>query len=99
MAIGNYTFTVTVNTTSLSGSTPQTIAMQSGVTYLGDLNGDGQVNFSDLVIFTTEYINWLQSGTYYPNIDYVNKGSGSSLSFTDENDFIGYYVQWGSQNG
>ena len=55
LTIGSYTFTTTVTTTSLPGSTPQTATAQSGVTYLGDLNGDGKVNFVDLCIFVIEY--------------------------------------------
>jgi hypothetical protein len=92
LPIGNCTFAVTVTTPSLPSSTPQTLTVQSGVTCVGDLNGKGKVDFSDLCIFATEYISWLQSGTYYPNIDFNHVGS---ISFYDVTAFFTSYIQYG----
>jgi len=92
LPIGNCAFVVTVTTTSLPSSKPQTSTVQSGVTILGDLNGEGKVDFSDLIIFVTEYINYYRTGTYYPNIDYNHVGS---ISFYDETAFIGAYIEYG----
>ena len=89
LTIGSYNFTITVTTTSLTGSTPQTETAQSGVTYLGDLNGDGKVNFGDLCIFVIEYISARQTGTYYSNIDYYHTGS---IGFSAVPAFISAYI-------
>ena len=92
LTIGSYTFTTTVTTTSLTGSTPQTATAPSGVTCLGDLNGDGKVNYGDLCTFVTEYDNYWQTGTYYSNIDYYHVGS---LGFSDVTAFITAYIVYG----
>jgi hypothetical protein len=92
LTIGSYTFTTTVTTTSLTGSTPQTATAQSGVTCLGDLNGDGKVNFSDLCIFVTEYESYFQKGTYCSNIDFNHVGS---LGFSDVTAFVTAYIAYG----
>ncbi len=92
LPIGNCAFTVTVTTTSLSSSKPQMLTVQSGITCLGDLNGDGKVNFSDLCIFVTEYVSYLQTGTYCANIDFNHVGS---LTFSDETAFVYSYAQYG----
>ena len=91
LPIGAYSFTVTVTTTSLPDSTPQTVNAQSGITCLGDLNGDRIVNFADLCIFATEYISHY-SGTYHSNIDFYHTGN---ISFNDVSAFVNSYIQYG----
>jgi hypothetical protein len=67
--IGNYSYTVTVTTTSLTGSPTSVATGQTGLTYLGDLNGDFAVNFNDITSFVSDYIAYNTNGVYNPAID------------------------------
>ncbi len=85
LAIGNYTLTGNINNnTSNLGI--------AGITYLGDLNGDFKVNFEDLTIFVSDYIDYYFSNQIYTQaIDYNHD---SRINFNDLTLFVYYYVTY-----
>ncbi len=91
LAIGNYTYTVTVTTTILTGSPVITATGTTGVTYLGDLNGDFKVNFSDLMLFVQDYIAFNTNGIYNSAADYNNDGR---INFQDIQLFVSAYIEF-----
>ena len=88
LPIGNYVLTATVTTTSMTGATPQTLTAQTGVTYLGDLNGDFTVNFRDLVTFAVDYIANSKTGILNASIDFSHNGT---MNLLDIFLFLSYY--------
>ena len=88
LPIGNYVLMANVTTTSMTGATPQILTAQTGVTYLGDLNGDFTVNFRDLVTFAVDYIAYGKTGILNASIDYSHNGT---LNLLDIFFFLSYY--------
>ena len=89
LAVGNYTCSVKLNTTSLSAQSTEAAAVQIGVTYPGDLNGDFKVDFNDLIIFVSGYIVFNTNGVYTPAVDYNQDGR---INFNDLKLFVQYYI-------
>ena len=83
ITIGNYTIAEDVNGNYSNVAT-------AGVTYLGDLNGDFKVSFSDLTLFVSDYILYYsQSHTFTATIDYNQDGA---INFRDLTSFVHYYI-------
>src|SRR5208282_3799987 len=94
LSIGKYTITASAVSSSEPNVTPSTMSGGTfGVTYLGDLNGDFQVNFQDMLIFVAEYTAYFTDGTYFPAIDYSHEGT---INFNDITLFEGYYFAYWS---
>jgi hypothetical protein len=92
LSIGNYTITASAVSLGEPNAVPSTMSGGTvGVTYVGDLNGDFQVNFQDIAIFCREYIAYFTSGTYYPAIDYTHSGI---INFNDLSLFEEAYVAY-----
>jgi hypothetical protein len=70
-------------------ATPSTMSGGTvGVTYVGDLNGDFQVNFNDITLFGREYNAYYTSGIYNPAIDFNHSGI---INFNDITLFVTAY--------
>lgn len=93
--VGNYASTVILTTNTLSAPNTETSTGQFGVTYLGDVNGDSQVNFNDIVTFVADYISYNTNGIYYPAIDYEHIGT---INFNDIVLFVAYRQAYYSSN-
>lgn len=91
LTVGNYIYTVTVTSTNLTGSPVNTATGQTGVTYLGDLNGEFKVNFDDVTAFVADYIAYNTNGTYVPAVDYNQDGR---INFNDLLLFVQYYIAY-----
>jgi len=91
LTIGNYTITTTVTTTTISGSTPQVSAAQTGVTYVGDLNGDFTVNYKDLTLFVSSYIQYQNNQITNPACDY---NIDSKINYRDLTLYVLAYSQY-----
>jgi hypothetical protein len=92
LGIGNYTFTASVTPSNEPWATPNTLPSGVvGITYLGDLNGDFQVNFNDVITFVSKYIAYNTNGIYNPAIDYNHDGT---INFNDIVLFVSYYTAY-----
>lgn len=87
---GTYTIYSSTNYEGTTGN--QTTTFQ--YLLLGDLNGDGVINFNDITTFVTLYIAYYQDHTYSASIDFNHDGL---INFEDVTLFVTYYLQyWGS---
>jgi hypothetical protein len=84
--IGTYTVSTSANYLGVAGSASTTFQ----VAQLGDLNNEGEVNFTDLVIFVGDYIAYYDYGTFNAAIDYTH--NGKTLDFADLLLFVHYYI-------
>jgi hypothetical protein len=87
-AVGTYTVYTTANYLTIPSSASTTFQVKQ----LGDLNGDGKVNFTDLTIFVANYITYYNTGVYNPLIDLNNDGK---INFADLQAFVrDYIIYW-----
>jgi hypothetical protein len=87
---GTYTAYFSTNYLGTAGS--QTTSFS--VALLGDINGDGTLNFNDVSSFVTMYIAYFSSAhTYSPQIDFLHTGK---INFNDVVLFVQYYIQYWS---
>ena len=93
LAIGNYTSTVTVTTTSQTGVLcTSTSTGRLGVTYLGDLNGDFSVTYGDLTTFVSDFVVFYDTPSVYVGAaDYNHDGQ---INFSDLVLFVSAYCQY-----
>jgi hypothetical protein len=93
LAIGNYTDTVTVTTTSQTGELcTSTSTGRLGVTYLGDLKGDFSVTYADLTTFVSDFIVFYDTPSFYmAAADYNHDGQ---INFSDLVLFVSAYCQY-----
>jgi hypothetical protein len=83
---GEYTIYTTANYYGVAGKANTTFE----VLQIGDLNGDGQVNFADLIIFVADYIAFYKTPpTYTATCDFNNDGQ---INFADLTLFVHYYI-------
>jgi hypothetical protein len=87
--IGTYTIYSSTSYSSTHGF--QTTTFQ--YLLLGDLNGDGVINFSDITSLVSMYIAYYEDHIYYVQIDFSHQGT---ISFNDITDFVSYYIQYWS---
>ncbi len=89
-ALGTYTAYSSTNYLGVAGSATTPFA----VSQLADVNGDGVVNFNDIVDFVGLYIAYFSSAhTYSPQIDFLHTGV---INFNDVILFVGYYILYWS---
>ncbi len=90
-ATGTYTayYSANYNGTAASQTTSFSVAL------LGDLNGDGRVNFNDVTLFVSDYLSYFSpSHTYFAAIDFSDSGK---INFKDVTSFVNYYlIYWSS---
>ena len=74
LAIGNYTFTVTINTPAVTGTSTQTAAGNTGVTIVDDFIGAFRLSSIDYFEFVEAYIQYNSFGIYSPAYDLNHNG-------------------------
>jgi hypothetical protein len=97
LPIGNYSITASV--TPLDEPNAMSNSLFGGVvglTYVGDLNGDFNVNFNDVTTFVSDYLAYLSTGNYNPAIDYNHNGT---INFNDVKLFVSAYIAYYSNVG
>jgi hypothetical protein len=84
-ALGTYTAYSSANYQNTPGAKSTTFQ----VAQLGDLNADGAVNFKDISLFVSYYVNFYTQHTYTQSIDYNNDGK---INFNDIQLFVKNYI-------
>jgi hypothetical protein len=88
--LGTYTVYTSANYLTI----PSSMSTTFQVAQLGDLNGDGKVNFTDLTVFVADYISYYNTGVYNPLIDLTHDGK---INFADLQTFVhDYVIYWSS---
>jgi hypothetical protein len=92
LPVGNYTISASVIPLDELSAAPSTITAGTvGITYVGDLNGDFQVNSMDIVAFVADYTACCSHGACNPAIDFNHDGK---IDYSDIPVFLSAYIDY-----